>query len=221
MPSAEDKGEQQSMVDDPEKEIGRDIHNRELEREVSVCEVMNKTVLTMDINSDIPSIAREMINNNAGSVIVTENGKAMGIITERDFVRGIVSQNKKPSEVNPRKILSTPLITVKPETSIVDASRIMLKADIKRLPVLENGMITGVISNTDILMISPGLTTILKNLIDINRDPLFTVSTNEEIEEGFITGMCETCNLYSVDLELVEGMYMCENCRHERGENYE
>jgi signal-transduction protein with cAMP-binding, CBS, and nucleotidyltransferase domain len=209
------------MVEDPEKDIGIDIHNRELEREVSVSEIMNKAVITMDVNSDIPSIAREMVNNDAGSVIITENGKAMGIITERDLVKSIVTKDKKPSEVNARKILSTPLITVKPEMSVLDASRIMLKADIKRLPVLENGMIIGIVSNTDILMITPGLTTILKNLIDINRDPLFSISTNEEIEEGFRTGMCESCNLYSVDLELVNGIYMCENCRHEIGEDYE
>ncbi|MGB9928958.1 MAG: cyclic nucleotide-binding/CBS domain-containing protein [Methanosarcina sp.] len=209
------------MVDDPEMEIGSDIHNRELEREISVFEVMNKTVITMDINSDIPSIAREMVNSDAGSVIITENGKAMGIITERDFVKSIITENLKPSEVDARKILSTPLITVRPETSVVKASQIMLKANIKRLPVLENDTIIGVISNTDILMITPGLTTILKNLIDINRDPLLYVTTNEELEEGFITGMCENCNLYSVDLELVEGMYMCGNCRQERGENFE
>ena len=209
------------MEDGPEREIGTDIHNRELERELSVSEVMNKTVIIMDINSDIPSIAREMVNNDAGSVIITENGKAMGIITERDLVKNIVVEDKKPSEIKASKILSTPLITIRPEASIVDASRIMLKANIKRLPVLKNNTLVGVISNTDILMITPGLTTILKNLIDINRDPLLSITSNEEIEEGFITGMCESCYLYSVDLELVEGMYMCGNCRQERGENFE
>ena len=173
------------MEDGPEREIGTDIHNRELERELSVSEVMNKTVIIMDINSDIPSIAREMVNSDAGSVIITENGKAMGIITERDLVKNIVVEDKKPSEIKASKILSTPLITIRPEASIVDASRIMLKANIKRLPVLENNTLVGVISNTDILMITPGLTTILKNLIDINRDPLLSITSNEEIEEGF------------------------------------
>ena len=74
------------MVDDPEKEIGTDIHNREIEREVSVAEIMNKAVIIMDISSDIPAIAREMVSREAGSVIITEQGKAMGIITERDLV---------------------------------------------------------------------------------------------------------------------------------------
>jgi CBS domain-containing protein len=209
------------MVDDPEKETVTDIHNREIEKEVSVAEVMNKTVIIMDINSDISAIAREMVIRDAGSVIITENGKAMGIITERDFVKSIVSEDRKPNEVDARAILSTPLVTVKPETSVVKASEIMLKANIKRLPVMENGTIIGVISNTDILMVAPGLSTILKDLIDMNREALLSTPSVEETTEEFGTGICESCSYHSADLKLVDGRYLCENCRQEEGENYE
>jgi signal-transduction protein with cAMP-binding, CBS, and nucleotidyltransferase domain len=209
------------MVDEPEGEPGTDIHNREIEREVSVAEVMNKTVITMDINTDIPAIAREMVKHDVGSVIITENEKAMGIITERDLVKGIVTEDRKPGEVNASKILSTPLLTVGPETSVVKASEIMLKANIKRLPVLENGTIIGVISNTDILMVTPGLSTILKDLIDMNREALLSAPSIGEIEEDFSTGICESCSYNSVDLKLVDGRYLCENCRQAEGESYE
>ncbi|MGB9132325.1 MAG: CBS domain-containing protein [Methanosarcina sp.] len=209
------------MVDDPEKETVTDIHNREIEKEVSVAEVMNKTVIIMDINSDISAIAREMVIRDAGSVIITENGKAMGIITERDFVKSIVSENRKPNEVDASAILSTPLVTVKPETSVVKASEIMLKANIKRLPVMENGTIIGVISNTDILMVAPGLSAILKDLIEMNREALLSTPSVEEITEEFGTGICESCSYHSADLKLVDGRYLCENCRQEEGDNYE
>jgi len=204
-----------------ERDIDTGIHSREIEREVSVAEVMNKAVIIMDINSDIPAIAREMVSRDAGSVIITENGKAMGIITERDFVKGIVTEDRKPGEVKASEILSTPLITVKPETSVIKTSEIMLKANIKRLPVLENGTIIGVVSNTDILMVTPGLSTILKDLIDMNREALLSTPSVEEITEEFITGICESCFYHSADLKLVDGMYLCENCRQEEGENYE
>lgn len=208
---------------DAEREIGVGIHNREIEREVSVAEVMNKAVIVMDINSDIPAVAREMISRDAGSVIITENGQAMGIITERDLVKGIVTENKKPDEVRASEILSTPLITIEPETSIVEASEIMLKANIKRLPVLENGRIIGMISNTDILIVTPGLNTILKELIDMNREALFSTPSIEEISEAedFQTGICESCNVFSYDLRFVDGRYLCGNCRQEEGEDYE
>lgn len=209
------------MVDEPEREAGTDIHNKEIEREVSVAEVMNKTVITMDINTDIPAIAREMTQNNVGSVIITQNEKAMGIITERDLVKGIVAENRKPREVNASEILSTPLLTVEPGTSIVKASEIMLKANIKRLPVLEDSTIIGIISHTDILMITPGLSTILKDLIIMNREALLSTPAIEEVEGDFITGICESCLYHSIDLKLVNGRYLCENCRHEEGEDYE
>ena len=119
--SEESKGGKQSMVDDPSRAIDADrgkdagIHSREIDREVSVAEVMNKAVIVMDINSDIPAIAREMVSRDAGSVIITENGKAMGILTERDLVRGIVTEDKRPSEVKASEIFSTPLVTIEPE----------------------------------------------------------------------------------------------------------
>lgn len=209
------------MVDNPEREIGADIHNREIEREVSVAEVMNKAVIVMDIKSDIPAIAREMVSRDAGSVIITENGKAMGIITERDLVKGIVTEDRRPSEIKASEILSTPLVTVKPETGVVKASEIMLKANIKRLPVLENGTIIGVVSNVDILMVTPGLNTILKDLIDMNREALLSTPSIEEIEEELSTGICESCLYHSAELKLVDGRYLCENCRQEEGEDYE
>ncbi|AKB73275.1 putative manganese-dependent inorganic pyrophosphatase [Methanosarcina lacustris Z-7289] len=209
------------MVDEPEREEGNDIHNREIEKEVSVAEVMNKTVITMDINTDIPAIAREMVKHDVGSVIITEKEKAMGIITERDLVRDIIAKDRQPSKVHVSKILSSPLVTVEPETSVVNASEMMLKANIKRLPVLEDGTIIGVVSNTDILMVTPGLSTILKDLIDMNREALLSTPSTDDIEEDFSAGICESCSYHSVDLKLVDGKYLCENCRQAEGEDYE
>jgi signal-transduction protein with cAMP-binding, CBS, and nucleotidyltransferase domain len=209
------------MVNDPEREASTDIHNREMERDVSVAEVMNKTVIVMDIQSDIPSIAREMVNCEAGSVIITENRKAIGIITERDLVKNIVAEDRRPSEVNAEEIFSTPLITIEPEKSVVEASEIMLKANIKRLPVLEKDTIIGVISTTDILMVTPGLNTILKDLIDMNRESLFSIPSIEELSEEFSTGICESCETYSSDLKFIDGKYLCGKCQEEEGEYYE
>ena len=208
---------------DAEKEIGAGIHSREIEREVSVAEVMNKAVIVMDINSDIPAIAREMVSRDAGSVIITENSMAMGILTERDLVRGIVTEDKRPSEVKASEIFSTPLVTIEPETSILEASEIMLKANIKRLPVLKDGIVIGVVSNTDILMVTPGLNTILKDLIDMNSEALLTIPSIEELSEAedFSTGVCESCTIFSYDLKFVDGRYLCGNCRQEEGEDYE
>ncbi|WP_240664569.1 cyclic nucleotide-binding/CBS domain-containing protein [Methanosarcina sp. MSH10X1] len=212
------------MADGPERDTDADrgkyagIHNREIERELSVAEVMNKVVIVMDIDSDVPTIAREMVSRDAGSVIITESGLAMGIITERDLVKGIVTENIKPGEVKAKEVLSSPLITVEPETNIIEASEIMLKANIKRLPILEDKTVIGVISNTDILMVTPGLSTILKDLIDMNREALFSIPSRDEIPnlENSRINVCESCDSTSIDTKYIDGRYLCGNCRHEK-----
>ena len=134
----------------------------------------------------------------------------MGIITERDLVKDIVTEDRRPSEVKASEILSTPLVTVEPETSVVEASEIMLKANIKRLPVLENSTIIGVISNTDILMVTPGLNTILKDLIDMNREALLSIPSIEEISDrDSVQEYVNPVSTYSVDLKFVDGRYLC------------
>jgi CBS domain-containing protein len=204
---------------DRRKEIETDIQIKEIEKEMSVLEVMNKTLVTMDINTDVPVIAREMVKHDVGSVIITENGKAMGIITERDLVRDIVTKDKKPSRVPASKIISTPLVTVKPTASVIEASEIMLKSDIKRLPVLENGNIVGIVSNTDILMVTPGLSTILKDLIEMNHESLLATGEGEEPE--FNSGICESCSYYSEDVEMVNGRLLCRDCRDVEEDYYD
>ena len=212
-----------------EKEVDADrgkyagIHSREIDREVSVAEAMNKAVIVMDINSNATAIAREMIDRGAGSVIIIQNNMAMGIVTERDLVRGIVTEDRRPGEVKASELLSTPIITIEPEKSIAEASEVMLKANIKRLPVLKDRTVIGVISNTDILMVTPGLNTIFRDLIDMNREALLSIPSLEDISdfEDFRTGICESCEVFSIDLRYVDGRYLCENCRQEEGEDYE
>ncbi|MDQ1252986.1 MAG: hypothetical protein QG646_2128 [Euryarchaeota archaeon] len=208
---------------DPDRGKYAGIHSREIDREVSVAEAMNKAVIVMDINSNATAIAREMIDRGAGSVIIIQNNMAMGIVTERDLVRGIVTEDRRPGEVKASELLSTPIITIEPEKSIVEASAIMIKANIKRLPVLKDRTVIGVISNTDILMVTPGLNTIFRDLIDMNREALLSIPSLEEISdfEDFRTGICESCEVFSIDLRYVDGRYLCENCRQEEGEDYE
>ena len=100
---------------DPDRGKYAGIHSREIDREVSVVELMNKAVIVMDINSNATAIAREMIDRGAGSVIIIQNDMAMGIVTERDLVRGIVTEDRRPGEVKASELLSTPIITIEPE----------------------------------------------------------------------------------------------------------
>ena len=69
-------------------------------------------------------------------------------------------------------------------------------------------------------MVTPGLSNILIDLIEMNREALLSTPSVEEITEEFSTGICESCSYHSADLKLVDGRYLCENCRQEEGEGY-
>ena len=78
----------------------------------------------------------EMEKNRIGSVIVTEKGKAVGIVTERDIVRRVVSAKKKPT-VTLKRIMSSPLRVTKPSQEVEDAVIAMRKHGIKKLAVVD------------------------------------------------------------------------------------
>ena len=196
-----------TMVLGTTNDLETDIAIKEIEKEMSVKEVMTETVITIDIEESALKAAKEMIKHSVGSIIVTKNSEAVGIITERDMVKKIIAKNKKPEKVTASEIMSSPLITTKPSDNVIDASKQMVKANIRRLAVMQGGDIVGIITDRDILTIAPGLNTILTSLIEINREQ--SVIPEEEFEGG----VCQRCGYYVTDLIMVEGKPLCESCR--------
>ncbi|AEH59903.1 putative signal transduction protein with CBS domains [Methanosalsum zhilinae DSM 4017] len=194
--------------DDREDEI---YSIRDIETEVSVHSMMSKQVFTIDINESSLKVAQEMKANSIGSIIVTDTDEVVGIITERDLVIKVLAAEIDPAAINAGEIMSSPIITIKPSASTIDAAKLMVKSNIRRLAVMDNGNIVGLITDRDIMAISPGLDTILTNLIEMNREPAF-----EEREE-MDTGICTNCGSFSRDLQLVNGMMLCESCRDSEG----
>ncbi|NYT20118.1 MAG: CBS domain-containing protein [Methanosarcinales archaeon] len=197
------------MVMDTTNDQGTNESIKEIEIYISVKEVMTEKVITTDIEESALKVGKEMIKHNVGSIIVTKNDEAVGIITERDMVKKIIAKNKKTENVSASMLMSSPLIMIKPSTNVIDASKIMSKANIRRLVVMQNGKIVGIITDRDLLTIAPGLNTILADLIEINRKQ--DVMAEEEYEGG----ICQGFGYYVGDLAMVNGRILCESCRDE------
>jgi len=121
----------------------------------AVSEIMSpKRVVSLSLESNpwAQEIAKLMLENKAGSVIITDkNGKPIGIVTERDIIRKVALRNKVLKGVAVRDIMSSPVITVKSYDSIETAAKTMAKHKIKRLAILEeDGSLAGVLSISDI-----------------------------------------------------------------------
>ena len=89
-----------------------------------VNQIMSKTVLTADKNTTLQEAAQEMKKLSVGCVVVTENEKPVGIITERDFVTKVAAEGR-PLFTEISEIMSSPLITIDPEETVWEASETM------------------------------------------------------------------------------------------------
>ena len=118
-----------------------------------VNQVMSKNVLTVEKSTSLQEAAQNMKKSNAGCVIVTENNKPLGIVTERDFVTRIAVEGR-PLFTEIFEVMSSPLITINPEETIWEASEMMKEKRIHKLPVKENEQIIGIVTTTDIVKIS-------------------------------------------------------------------
>ena len=114
----------------------------------SVKDLMTKDIITMDIHKTVLAAAMLMSEKMIGCLVVTDGEMPVGIVTERDFVRRVVARNL-PLDITISEIMSKPLITIDPDSSLRDAARLMLKNKIRRLPVAKENKLVGIIVASD------------------------------------------------------------------------
>ncbi len=114
-------------------------------------DIMSKKVVTIETTSPITEIAKIMNKNNISSIVLTENEKPCGIITERDYLSKIIAQNKKASDLSPMQIMSSPFTTVSATALVDDVAQTMLKNKIRHVVVMDKGYPIGIITITDFL----------------------------------------------------------------------
>ncbi len=170
--------------------------------DVPAKEVMTREVCTASPDETLYSAARKMIEFGVGSVVVVEKEEPRGIVTEKDILLKVIAANRLPSEVKLSEIMSSPVITIQPKTSVREAARIMLKRGIRRLPVIDNGKLVGIVTDTDILSISMDIGELLGL---INEKSI-------EVVPEIMSGKCERCGRFTERLVEVNGMKLCEDC---------
>ena len=174
------------------------------ETRVPLREVMKKNPIMISIEANAAKAAKTMCNEEVGSVIILKNTKPIGIVTEEDLACKVVAKDLKPSSVHVSDIMSTPLITVSAEKTVVDAAKMMVKHKVRRLPVIDDSkQVIGIVTVRDLLTVSNELNELLIDLIEINREEL--------VEQG----ICSHCSQMSDDLKRVDNVMLCPSCREE------
>jgi len=114
----------------------------------SVKDLMTKNPITIDLNNTVFDAAKLMSEKMIGCLVVMDGEVPIGIVTERDFVRKVVAKNL-PLDVQISEIMSKPLISIDPDSSIREAARLMSKNKIRRLPVVKENKLVGIIVVSD------------------------------------------------------------------------
>jgi CBS domain-containing protein len=118
--------------------------------EQSITEVMTTPARTTDPDLSVAAVARVLWNERIGSLIVTdERGAPTGIVTESDVVRG-VGAGHDPRAMTVAELMTTSVVTIDADGTVRDASARMREHDIKKLPVVEDGELVGVVTTTDL-----------------------------------------------------------------------
>ena len=115
---------------------------------VTVESLMTKRALTIEQHQTVFEAAQLMSQKEVGDLIVVDNEVPIGIVTERDFVRRVIAKGRGP-DTKVSDVMSKPLITISPDASINAAARKMTKHGIRRLPVLQNHKLVGIIVVSD------------------------------------------------------------------------
>jgi CBS domain-containing protein len=122
---------------------------------MKVRDIMTRPIIAEDEDTLVTKIAEDMEELGIGSVVITSEGKPAGIITERDIALKVLLKDRKANEVKAKEIMVFPLVTIEPEASVDEACKLAAKKRIKRLPVVENEMLIGIVSIRDLLTRKP------------------------------------------------------------------
>jgi len=142
--------------------------------------VMNKNVVTIESDHTAKYAAKMMSYYRISSLVVTSKGRLAGILTERDVVSRVVARGLNAEKVLVNDIMSLPVITTKPTFPLEMAVAVMLKQNIKKLPVLggrNNEDVVGIVSLTDVAKLHPLIYARMKEQIQMAPE-----SVGEEVD---------------------------------------
>jgi CBS domain-containing protein len=108
-------------------------------------------VLKIDGSATVYEALEKIVELNVGSILVTDDDKVVGIMTERDYLRKITLRGRTSRDTTVREIMTSPLVYVSPETTIEETMAIMTDRRIRHLPVVEDDDVVGIVSIGDVV----------------------------------------------------------------------
>ena len=131
---------------------------------LKVKDVMVTDLVTANADMSVREATKRMNDYEIGCLLVVEAESIIGILTERDVLRNVVAEARDPEKTLVKEVMSTPVIVVDPEKSLEEAVTLMFEKRVKKLPVVKDKKLVGLVTLTDIARIQPVMAKFIKNL---------------------------------------------------------
>jgi len=122
-----------------------------------VKDLMSTNVFSIDSEASVKEAASKMAQQEIGSLVVTEQGKPVGIVTERDLLSRVLALGRNAEATRIKMIMSKPLICGQPDMDVAEAARFMVGRNIKKLPITQEGRLVGIVTLTDLCAAQPDM----------------------------------------------------------------
>lgn len=132
---------------------------------MKVSEKMTKNPITVDSSATAKEAADKMKEENIGTVLVTDKGRLTGIVVDRQIITKVIAAGKDPAEVKVSEFMTESPVTASPDMDIEEASKIIGDMGYRRVPVVENEKLIGIISVADIVEHARTCNTCMTNIL--------------------------------------------------------
>lgn len=179
---------------------------------VRVGDIMTREFVSVKPETSLMECAKIMVKRHVGSLIIEHEGLLKGIVTEKDIIWALTKKSKAElSHVHCKDISPRKIVTIKPSADLLSAIKLMQKYKFRRLPVVIQSRLVGILTLKDILRIEPELFEIARS-----RGLLGVREEAEKLERKkspgkFDFGLCEECGKEDL-LDMVDGKKTCQSC---------
>ena len=185
-----------------------------MDTRIKVGDLMTRNFTSVKPEANLKECTKKMTKKSVGSLLIKEDGKLKGILTEKDIVWTVAKKsNQNFEEIKAKDIMKKKVITIKPGADITQAIKKFKRKKVRRLPVVEKKKLIGILTTNDIIKIEQGLIQAIAETLKIREEK--SKLKRHQILARRKSGICEDCGELEILYE--DGtQWLCSECYDKR-----